>query len=250
VYPMDFAVARSLRVRPGRGRLCAGLPAPDSGRARVSGPRTDSTEGLPRFGTARRASPPPSVNVRARLLPRTQHAERFSVHPDNRLTCVTRANRETCGRAGGEVGRPVPSSGWLCAGLPTPHKFDRRSPAIRYCARSLTRPSVNLRARLLPRTQHNRTLFRLPRRQTHLRHEGEQGDLRSCQRRGRETCAEQRSCLAVRGSPDPAQIRPKVSRDSVLREKPHPALCESESASLATDAAQPNAFQITLEIGV
>jgi hypothetical protein len=154
VYPMDFAVARSLRVRPGRGRLCAGLPAPDSGRARVSGPRTDSTEGLPRFGTARRASPPPSVNVRARLLPRTQHAERFSVHPDNRLTCVTRANRETCGRAGGEVGRPVPSSGWLCAGLPTPHKFDRRSPAIRYCARSLTRPSVNLRARLLPRTQH------------------------------------------------------------------------------------------------
>jgi hypothetical protein len=90
--------------------------------------------------------------------------ERFSGYPDDRLTCVTRANRETCGHANGEVGRPAPSSGhaWLCAGLPTPHKFDRRSPAIRYCARSLTRPSVNLRARLLPRTQHNRTLFRLP----------------------------------------------------------------------------------------
>ncbi len=152
-------------------------------------------------------------------------------------------------------GSPGPGL-WPCEGLRTPHRFDRRSPAIRYCAKGLTPALCECESASLAADAARRTLFSAPRRQTHLRHEGEQGDLRSRRRRGRETCAEQRMAvrgspdpaqirMAVRGSPDPAQIRPKVSRDSVLREKPHPALCESESASLATDAAQPNAFQVT-----
>jgi len=106
----------------------------------------------------------------------------------------------------------------------------------------LTPPSVNLSTRLLPRTQYGRTLVRAPRRQSQLHHDGEQGDLLSCRRRTRETCAEPRQAQVMRGPGCARVSRPRTEstegppRFGTARGASPPALYARESASLATDA--------------
>jgi len=151
-----------------RGReTCAerGLPARC---ARVSRPRTSSTEGLqnhqtiiPGLGDLRSAVSARSGDLRrARREPLAsalccQRAVRGSPDPAHlrpKVSRITkrlsrgletcgrgfRRGRETCAERGGAACRAVA----LCAGLPTPHDFDRRSPELLNDYPGAWRPSV------------------------------------------------------------------------------------------------------------